>query len=98
MEKSISKDVGNGTGEDVEKSQNNIIEGMVEDMDKDREYAKRFKNKLINQDGRRINWFWKNKIKPVSCLTYPGFTSQLNGYAPISSIVRIEIEKYMAEK
>jgi hypothetical protein len=65
-------------------------------MEKDKKLAENFKTRLIDIDGRRLNWFYQNRIKPVSSLTYPGFTSQLNGYAPISETVRDEISKYMS--
>lgn len=56
--------------------------------------VKKFKNKLFN-DGRTLRWFYLSFIKCRTKLGYSGFTSQLNGYAPISNKVRDIILKYM---
>ncbi len=40
--------------------------------------------------------FFDEHIKKQTGLSYSGFMSQLNGYAPVSEIVRGAIEKYLS--
>jgi len=61
----------------------------------DKKLIEDFRQRLINIDGRRLNWFHENRIKPVSKLTYSGLNQQLNGYAPISETVRNQINVYL---
>ena len=43
-------------------------------------------------------YFFDNCIKEQTGLSYSGFMSQLNGYAPISELVRVQIDKYMESR
>ncbi len=51
----------------------------------------RFKEKF-KKNGQSFRWFHDNYIKNISTLTYSGFMSQLNGYAPLANFVREAIE------
>lgn len=57
---------------------------------------KKFKEKL-KQNGQSIKWFYDNKVKLVSNLTYGGFTLQLNGYATLNSDIEKQIDLYIGE-
>ena len=53
---------------------------------------------FLKKDGRTIKWFYDEMVKGKKVdLTYSGFSAQLNGYAPISKAVRLEIDNYMNE-
>lgn len=56
--------------------------------------VRKFKQK-IKDDGRNIKWFYDKFVKDKIDLTYSGFTAQLNGYAPVSEDVEIEISSYL---
>ncbi len=49
----------------------------------------------LKDDGRSMKWFYLKYIKKQTGLTYSGFASQLNGYAPLSEISQKNIKKYM---
>ncbi len=58
----------------------------------------KFKEKLKN-NGQSLKWFYDNKLmNPTDAavyITYSGFTAQLNGYAPLSAVIKEKINKYM---
>ena len=57
---------------------------------------KEFKEKL-KENGQSLKWFYENKVKPVSEISYGGFTLQLNGYAPIRIEILKEMEIYVGQ-
>lgn len=60
--------------------------------------SKKFKDKL-KKDGRSLKWFYDNHIKGSNVdLTYSGFTSQLNDYAPVSEEVEIKLSQYLKKE
>lgn len=49
---------------------------------------------LLKKNGQSLRWFFDTNIKEKTGLTYSGFTSQLNGYSPVSDDVKEELVKY----
>ena len=51
---------------------------------------------FIKSEGRTLKWFYNVfEVHQKTGLTYSGFTAQLNGYAPLSDVLRNLIFKYI---
>jgi hypothetical protein len=51
----------------------------------------------LKKNGQSLKWFYDNRIKKISDLTYGGFCHQLNGYSPLSDNVERELKNYIEE-
>lgn len=50
---------------------------------------------FAKEDGRSMVWFHRKYIKDEIKISYPGFMSQVNGYASISESVKNQILNYI---
>jgi hypothetical protein len=58
--------------------------------------VEKFKRKL-KENGQNLRWFYSKYVAPEEDidLTYSGFTAQLNGYAPVTELVKVQLSKYL---
>ena len=49
----------------------------------------------LKANGQSLKWFYDGNIKKATGLTYSGFMSQINGYAPVSGKVKEIIENFI---
>jgi hypothetical protein len=56
----------------------------------------KFKKK-IKKNGQTMKWFFEDRIRRKTGLSYGGFSAQLNGYASLSEPVKAELMDYNRE-
>ena len=54
----------------------------------------RFKKRL-KENGQSLKWFYDEKIKDPTGLSYGGFCHQLNGYSTLSETVSNKLNEYL---
>ena len=55
---------------------------------------KRFRKRLKG-NGQSLKWFYDEKIREQTGLSYGGFCHQLNGYSTLSDAVNHELNEYL---